>query len=81
MKNLKKHILLFTGIVYLMRLFLDTDLKKYKKEKRKMWQKEFGEIRGREFDVVYGICNLVAFLILLPFWPVLLILEILDRKR
>lgn len=81
MKNLKKHMLLFTGIVYLMRLFLDTDLKKYKKEKRKMWQKEFGESRGREFDAVYGICNLVAFLILLPFWPVLLILEILDRKR
>lgn len=77
MKNLRKHALLFTGIVYLMNIFINTDFKKVKKEKKKMWQ----EAGGENFDIVYGICNVVAFFLLLPFWPVLLILEILDRKR
>lgn len=83
MKNFKKHLYLFAGSIYLIDAF-----KQGKKGINKL-EKEFLEESGidenskmcDEYTVRFGfmIVKVIAFLLLLPFWPVLLVIGMMNK--
>ncbi len=83
MKNFKKHLYLFAGSIYLIDAF-----KKAKKGINKL-EEEFLEESGidknskmhDEYTVRFGfvILQAIAFLLMLPFWPVLLVIDKMNK--
>lgn len=83
MKNFKKHLYLFAGSIYLIDSF-----KRARKQINKL-EEEFVKENGidenskmrEEYTVRFG-CNIlkaIAFLLMLPFWPVLLVVDMMTK--
>lgn len=83
MKNFKKHLYLFAGSIYLIDAF-----KKAKKGLNKMEDEFLVEAGIDENSKMYeeytaragfDILQVITFLLLLPFWPVLLVIDKMNK--